>query len=190
MENTPKPSSMQDEATKRTANDALFSKIYSAKMGYFTDDYSNLFTKTSRKMMPLINRGTWTRVFSVRTLIDNFIHKFKDAGQIQILSLGAGLDSNFFHYEENVEAFRDGNVRYVEVDFPEITEQKIEVIKENDNMQALIFGGMPSSYGSDHSINATKYKLIPCDIRDTDLLESKLNSSGCDQTIPTLVLTE
>jgi [phosphatase 2A protein]-leucine-carboxy methyltransferase len=51
-------------------------------------------------MMPLINRGTWTRVFSVRSLVNNFIEKFKDT-KVQILSLGAGLDTNFFYYAEN-----------------------------------------------------------------------------------------
>lgn len=35
-----KPNSMQDEGTKRTAIDALFSKISAAKLGYFTDNYS------------------------------------------------------------------------------------------------------------------------------------------------------
>jgi len=91
---------MQDEATKKTAQDALFSKICASKLGYFTDDYSHLFTKSTKKMMPLINRGTWTRVFSVRSLVNNFIEKFKDT-KVQILSLGAGLDTNFFYYAEN-----------------------------------------------------------------------------------------
>jgi O-methyltransferase involved in polyketide biosynthesis len=181
MENTPKLNTMQDEATKRTASDALFSKIYSAKLGYFKDDYSNLFTRKTRKMMPIINRGTWTRVYSVRTLINNFIEKFKDLGQVQILSLGAGLDSNFFHYQENSQTFRDANVKYIEVDFPEITVEKIEVIKDNETLQKLIFGDSPSTYNSD-SISAPKYNLFPCDIRDTDLLESKLTAIGVDQT--------
>lgn len=103
MENSKSVNTMQDEAARKTANDALFSKIYASKLGYFTDDYSQLFTKKkNRKMMPIINRGTWTRVFSVRTLIQNFIEKFKDGSHgIQILSLGAGLDTGYFHFEEN-----------------------------------------------------------------------------------------
>lgn len=43
------PKNVQDEATKKTAQDALFSKINSAGLGYFTDDYSKLFTKKKRK---------------------------------------------------------------------------------------------------------------------------------------------
>lgn len=183
-------SAMQDEATKRTASDALFSKISAAKLGYFTDDYSMLFTKKQRKMMPIINRGTWTRVFSVRTLINNFIEKFKDHDNIQIVSLGAGLDSNYFYYAENSTLFNESNVKYIEIDFKDITEQKIEVIKENDQLQKLIFGDVPASYQSDGSLVGPRYKLFPCDIRDTELLGDRMLSFEVDQTAATLVLTE
>jgi O-methyltransferase involved in polyketide biosynthesis len=187
MEN--KGNSVQDEATKMTAQDALFSKIYSAKLGYFTDNYSQLFTKKSRKMMPLINRGTWTRVCSVRSLIDNFINKFKNES-IQILSLGAGLDTNYFYYEENVKEFKDCNVKYFEVDFNDITVQKIQTIKEHSELEKLIDPEGNDFYDSDNAINAPRYKLIPCDIRDTDLLADKLTQAGFDQNLATLVLTE
>ena len=185
-----KSNKMQDEATKRTAADALFSKIYSAKLGYFTDDYSKLFNKKERKMMPIINRGTWTRVFSVRSLINNFINKFKDESEIQILSLGAGLDTNFFYFQENIESFKNANIKYYEVDFQDIWIQKISVIKENSNLETLIFNDQAPSYSSEDAIISDRYRLISWDIRETDLLSDKLVQAGISQIAPTLVLTE
>lgn len=183
------PNTAQDEATRRTAQDALFSKISAAKLGYFTDDYSKLFTTKQKKMMPIINRGTWTRLFSVRSFIDCFINKFKDQ-KTQILSLGAGLDTNYFYYEENDPIFKEHSVKYFEVDFQEITTAKIKVIKENESLQNLIFKDSPSNYPHDDSINAARYKLIPCDIRETESLRDKLVDFGIDSSTPTLVVTE
>jgi tRNA wybutosine-synthesizing protein 4 len=140
-------------------------------------------------MMPIINRGTWTRVHSVRTLIDNFIDKFKD-GKVQILSLGAGFDTNFFYYEENVEVFRDNNVKYFEVDFQDITSQKITTIRDNPELERLIFKDESAHYDSEDTLLTPKYKLIPCDIRDTDLLEERLTQANLDPTSATLVLAE
>lgn len=45
-----------------TSNDALVTKVYAAMLGYFQDDYAKLFLQNKRKMFPIINRGTWTRV--------------------------------------------------------------------------------------------------------------------------------
>ena len=151
---------MQDEATKRTAADALFSKINAAKLGYFVDDYSKLFNKKERKMMPIINRGTWTRVFSVRTLINNFIEKFKDEPEIQILSLGAGLDTNFFFFEENIEAFKKANIKYFEVDFQDISAHKISVIKDNSSLEKLIFKDETPSYTAEDTLLSSRYRLV------------------------------
>ncbi len=62
-----------DIAVQKTASDAMITKIEAAKAGYFKDDYAALFCEETRHMMPIINRGTWTRVFAIRQLIENFI---------------------------------------------------------------------------------------------------------------------
>jgi len=110
--------------------------------------------------MPIINRGTWTRVFSVRTLINNFLQKYKSSS-VQILSLGAGFDTNFFYYEENEAEFKENNVKYYEVDFPDICAQKVNFIKENESMQSLIFKADTPIYEGEDTIQAARYKLLP-----------------------------
>jgi hypothetical protein len=37
-------------------------------------------------------------VFSFRTLIANFVNLFPEGSEVQILSLGCGMDSTFFHH--------------------------------------------------------------------------------------------
>jgi [phosphatase 2A protein]-leucine-carboxy methyltransferase len=76
------------------------------------------------------------------------------------------------------------------VDFPDITKTKVSVIQENSDLKKLIFKDDEASYEGDNSILATSYKLIPCDIRDTDLLRDKLSEAGCDPTAATIVMTE
>ena len=77
--------SSEDLAVQNTANDVLQTKVYPAflliknryryasQLGYFEDEYSKFFLKNKRKLMPIINRGTWARVFAYRSVIDRFL---------------------------------------------------------------------------------------------------------------------
>jgi hypothetical protein len=49
-----------------TSNDALVTKVYAESLGYFKDPYAAVFLPQKRKMFPIINRGTWARVYAVR----------------------------------------------------------------------------------------------------------------------------
>jgi tRNA wybutosine-synthesizing protein 4 len=73
-----------------------------ASLGYFKDDYSQYFLKTKKKMFPIINRGTWTRVFAVRQVMERFLKAYSskvkngEIETIQIVGLGAGFDTSYF----------------------------------------------------------------------------------------------
>lgn len=82
-----------DQAVMQTSNDALLTKVYAEQLGYFKDPYGAPFLQTKRKMLPIINRGTWTRVYSIRQVIKRFIANYPVCN---IVSLGAGFDSTFF----------------------------------------------------------------------------------------------
>lgn len=57
-----------------TSFDALATKVYASKLTYFNDPYVQLFAgKSTRKMYPIINRGTWARVQAYRQTIMNFV---------------------------------------------------------------------------------------------------------------------
>jgi hypothetical protein len=50
----------------QTSNDALTTKVYAESLGYFKDQYAKLFMRGKKKLYPIINRGTWARVYGVR----------------------------------------------------------------------------------------------------------------------------
>ena len=56
-----------------TSNDALTTKVYAESMGYFKDEFCAKFARGKKKMMPIINRGTWTRVHAIRQVLLRFI---------------------------------------------------------------------------------------------------------------------
>jgi hypothetical protein len=47
-------------------------------------------------MYPIINRGTWARVFAIRQIISKFLLAYQNYDHVNILSLGAGYDVNYF----------------------------------------------------------------------------------------------
>ena len=97
-----------------TANDALITKVYAESMGYFTDPFVGCFLEKKKKMYPIINRGTWARVYSIRQVIQRFLALYADQ-KVNIVSLGCGYDSTFF-WLNNPEQLAS----YVEVDFKDV----------------------------------------------------------------------
>ena len=81
-----------------TSNDALTTKVSAESLGYFKDEYVSLFMtkRASKKMFPIINRGTWARVYSVRQIILRFMAAYSQKSKVNVLSLGAGYDSTYF----------------------------------------------------------------------------------------------
>ena len=69
----PRKMTGQDQAVMLTSNDALTTKVYAESLGYFKDEFCALFARGKKKMMPIINRGTWTRVHAVRQVLLRFI---------------------------------------------------------------------------------------------------------------------
>jgi len=92
----------------------LITKYQAEQLKYFTDPYIAPFVKQKRKMMPIINRGSWARVYSFRQVIIKFIKMFD---KVNILSLGAGYDSTYFWLKsQNLATVVD----YIEVDVPDL----------------------------------------------------------------------
>ena len=94
-------------------------------------------------MFPIINRGTWARVFAYRTVILRYLKAHKDQN-VNILSLGAGFDTTYFWLEdvlgkEDLAELNPGLITYIEVDFDEIVEKKIHMIKKSDKLMSLIY---------------------------------------------------
>lgn len=111
-------------------------------------------------MFPIINRGTWARVYSIRQVIRRFIATFPSSN---ILSLGAGYDSTFFWLKS---LKLTSELTYIEFDFPDVVAKKIKTIKSTSLLSDLI-SDRETSLLPDDTILAPDYKLIAGDVRDT-----------------------
>lgn len=92
----------------------LFTISWSAKLGYFEDKFVEHFLvhpERVKKKGPILHKGYYTRfkrpyetlllnirVSGIRNLIDQFI----SSGGKQIVSLGAGFDTNYFVIKVNI----------------------------------------------------------------------------------------
>ena len=164
-----------------TSNDALLTKAHAQTLNYFQDPYCPLFFDQSkkRKLLPLINRGTWARVHSIRTLILTFLKQYPTCN---IISLGAGYDSTFFWLKS--QGLSD-KACFVEIDYPDVVSKKIKIIKAKPELSKLVAEG---GLLSDQEVDTTDYKLFEADVRDIPYLAQKLGN--VDKERPTLVITE
>ena len=136
-----KPSQMsaQDQAVMMTSGDALTTKVYAESKGYFKDEFCKLFAKGNKKMMPIINRGTWTRVYSIRQVLLRFLKSCSAANQkVNIVSLGAGYDSTYFWLRQH-HGITQESVDFIEFDFDDVVKKKLDVIKSKEALQKLIW---------------------------------------------------
>jgi len=109
---------MQDPV-RATADDAVISKLAASSLGYYEDPFASRLAQhgpVMPKRMPIINRGTWTRVAAMDQVVDEFLcTSFGDNQLRQIVSLGAGLDSRFFRLSERSRKLGGDQVTTAEV---------------------------------------------------------------------------
>jgi O-methyltransferase involved in polyketide biosynthesis len=120
----------------------------------------------------------------------------------QVIILGAGMDTMYFRMA--MKSSLNNNCKlYVELDFPEITMEKILVYKKNFQHFGPFLGCENSlqqfqqniskdftCYSSKSSIEKMRYHLIACDLRNLQDLEKKFQDIGIDPKVPTLFISE
>lgn len=143
--------SSHDSAVMETAADASLCKLSASSLGYFRDPFVQFFVKSPSRRMPIINRGYYARVAAVETLVNKFLASDSSASasasasqqqqkKKQVVVLGAGHDTMFFRLKE---AGRLADCEYFELDFPDVTMQKVMVMKRRKALAALV--GLDSS---------------------------------------------
>ena len=130
----------QDRCVMDTSNDALNTKVYAESLGYFKDEFVSLFLQRKKKMFPIINRGTWARVYAIRQVILRFIAANKS--KVNVLLLGAGYDSTYFWLRQQlgVENTTSKQLDWIEVDFQDVVSKKTKIIRKNAKLSDLIEG--------------------------------------------------
>lgn len=82
-----------------TNDDAAISKLSCVERDYYQDDFVKYFAREKIKRAPLINRGYFSRVEALRMSIEMFLDVGNPTDKKQIVSFGAGFDTNFFYWK-------------------------------------------------------------------------------------------
>nr|CAG4646371.1 EOG090X08O3 [Macrothrix elegans] len=182
-----------DEAVRATNDDASFCKKFAVQLGYWKDPFISQLVRNTDRKAPEINRGYFTRVIGITTLVHRFIRAVK--GNCQIVSFGAGFDTLFWRLSEAGFLMK----KYVEIDFPNVTSRKSHYIRNSSQMTEfleqlimimfiIVSGGETRFSGNE--IHSNVYHLVAADVRNLAEVETKLIECSIEMTVPTLFLFE
>lgn len=137
--------------------------------------YFHYFVKKSPRRTPVINRGYWIRMKSIRMAIEKIIEQQPEGQRINIINLGCGYDPLPFQLLDD-EKFENKHLYCIDVDFPELIDYKSQMIKLSPELMELIG---PQEYNSDVPgiiIRTSRYASMGCDLTDHNLYCQQLDS--------------
>ena len=113
-----------------------------------------------KTFLPLINRGTFTRVYSINHSVEKIIASVPKEQNINIIVLGSGYDTMFFKLtSQNIT-----NISLYELDYEKIINKKKQIIASSQKLKEI-------------ASVANNYHLISCDITKISELKKKLTSA-------------
>jgi tRNA wybutosine-synthesizing protein 4 len=132
-----------------------------------------------KKFLPLMNRGTYCRVYAINTklheILDNMkkLEEYKDS-KINIIILGSGFDTTYFNLMS--EGYK--NIEVFEYDYKKIIDKKMQYISKHKQLSEII------------NKNKNNYHLIDCDITNKKLFSESLSKIKSDENDLTIVICE
>ena len=138
---------------------------------------------------PLMLRGYYSRVSAIRDLVTKFLNNCKEFQQQeqQIVVLGAGFDTLFFHLQKN--SLIGEGTRYYEIDFPNVLKEKIRLINSFPSLLEQI-ENKENNINRENKIeidpvnitlHSNNYHLIPSDLRNLSYFTEQLTTYGLKQ---------
>ena len=146
-----------------TSDDASKCKKTAVSKGYWKDDFiSSMVLCPVERKTPEINRGYYARTEAIWNLLKEFVSV--NTNNCQILSLGAGLDTNFWRLSHSGLKC----TKYIEVDFPQLVNKKIYLIKRSEKLKSLLENVETDDLNT--LLSSKDYHLLGCDLEDIDKL--------------------
>mmetsp|Transcript_1079 Transcript_1079/g.1751 ORF Transcript_1079/g.1751 Transcript_1079/m.1751 type:complete len:374 (-) Transcript_1079:17-1138(-) len=208
-----------------TNGDAVSSKWSAVNAGYYQDDFLRWFIRydvsefvgsaalsatgpgagngrgssgisvpTARRS-PLMNRGTYTRVFAIQNAAEKFLescHEHKTP--CQVVSLGAGHDTLYFRLCQ-AGKFVPGD-RYIEMDLSEVITEKTSIISKNHDLSQYADIVHPTNdlqqqqqQQAEADATLRQYTLLAGDMNNIEELRQVL-TANLDASKPALFITE
>ena len=169
------------EGVQSTSNDALKTKISCVINNYYKDPFILYMEpgNNHKKFLPLINRGTYCRVYAINSKLHEIINNFKKLeeykeSKINIIILGSGFDTTYF----NLMSEGYNNIDVYEYDYKDIIDKKLKYISKSKQLLEII------------KQNKNNYHLINCDITNKKLFSESLNNIKTGENDLTIIICE
>jgi len=194
----PERTAPTDDAVQVTHVDAALAKISCARLGYFEDKFTEMLIRNTRPYprSPLIHRGYYSRVMAMRKTVEKFLDRCPVAGGVQIVNLGAGMDSLYFCLRDNPKTWREDLV-YFEVDFPEVLSKKLSSILKKQALWPMLDATSQEDLISTElgpsgtrELRTPHCKFVSTDMRIAPELADSMVAAGFRTDVPTLFLAE
>jgi hypothetical protein len=180
---------------KDTDGDAATCKLSCTRLGYFDDEYIPHLVANCPPRLPILNYGYYIRVSMIRRMTRALVDCV-GAHPCQVVSLGAGSDTHGFWSLGQFE-----RMRYFEVDFSDTILFKAKKLDDHRTKFWSVMGAshdavephFSTSPSSDRVVwSLGRFAMVGFDLRDDPrvLLEILTQSTGFDNTRPTLIISE
>jgi len=188
----------RDEAVQATHVDAALAKISCGRLGYFEDKWTEQLVRNTRPYprSPLIHRGYYSRVSAMRRTVMRFMERCPVGGGVQIVNLGAGVDSLYFWLRDSPDRWREDLV-YFEVDFPEVLSKKLTAILRKQSLWPMLDASSQEDLvSSENGVSGTRElrtkhcRFVSTDMRVLPELEDAVIAAGFQNDRPTIFLSE
>lgn len=173
---------------------SVYSKLSTVLAGYADDScLAEVVVPSSgsgRKLRrsPLIHRGYYIRHRAMRTVLD-WLYDLSEQlnhSPIQVVSLGAGYDTAYFHHTLSGRLSR--NVLFIELDYDRVVEEKRRLILRSTKLTSAF--DSPVEIDSSNLLSSGNYRLCGVDLADLAALGSVMCRIGVDFGAPTVFVSE
>ncbi|KAL0248127.1 hypothetical protein GEMRC1_003363 [Eukaryota sp. GEM-RC1] len=170
-----------------TGFDASSAKLSAIRAGYYNDPYLELFVPKSKQLQydPIMHRGYYVRVASLRKTFDDFVKLHND--NFQVINIGCGFDTVSLRYLLN-PSNTSKSVKFLEIDLPDIVRRKSSVLMTQ--FQDSLYLTKTRSPTGLCEVHSDRYHLLPADAEDPNTIEQCFSKCGITSSLPTFIVFE
>jgi tRNA wybutosine-synthesizing protein 4 len=159
--------------------------LYTNKVEPDLKHFFQYFVKKSPRRTPVINRGYWIRMKSIRMAIEKIIEQQQPNQRINIINLGCGYDPLPFQLLDD-KKFKNIKLFCIDVDYPELVGYKSQMIHMAPELVELIGTKLPENPNIPGiQIHTEKYATMGCDLTNRDLYCKQLDYFMANDSLTT-----
>lgn len=161
--------------------------LYSLPVDNTTTQYFQHFVKKAPRRTPVINRGYWIRMRSIRMAVEKIIQQQPSNQRINIVNLGCGYDPLPFQLLDD-ELINKNRLFCIDIDYPELAGYKSQMIQMSPELLSITGNPTESKFCAFQTEN---YALLGCDLTNQADYIEKMDSFGAnDITTTTIFIAE